>query len=139
MAISPELRRQLAVRNTIRKARDPNIEREPNGRKSRSKSADWVVYFIKAEGSGLVKIGYANNVESRLSSLAVGSPFELRVISEVRCIDRDDAKRVEKHFHVRFDSRGRRVRGEWFRITENEIEAAKEDFFDEIFGKVRTA
>jgi len=119
--------------------REPGVRREPNGRKSRSHGTNWLVYFIEASGFGLVKIGYTNNVDMRLLELSVGSPFELKVIETVGCIDRDDARRTEKHFQVRFNARGHHVRGEWFRLTEAEIETAKAEFFDAIFGSMRQA
>ena len=113
--------------------RQQGVAREPNGRKSRKQKEEWVVYFIEADGFGLYKIGYANDVAHRLQMLAVGSPFELRVARQVRCFNREDCRNVERIFHVRFNARGYHQRGEWFRLTEALIDEAINEFFDACF------
>jgi hypothetical protein len=65
------------------------------------------VYVIGAAGSDLVKIGYARNVESRLSDLQCGSPLKLYVVAKFRG-SREDEAHAHRHF-APF-----RRHGEWF-------------------------
>lgn len=75
---------------------------------------DSAVYFIKAIGRNLVKIGYANDwkaVHSRLNTLQTASPYDLEILTIVRGVERD----FEQEMHGVFcDSR---LRGEWFEYT----------------------
>lgn len=63
------------------------------------------IYFIRETPSGLVKIGYAKNVEKRRKSLQTGIPGE---ITTIRVIDgdRDGEAWMHRHFSTL------RVRGE---------------------------
>lgn len=66
-----------------------------------------LVYFI--ECSGYVKIGVSHNPESRLATMQLASPFDMKIVRVIpgkRC--------VEKSFHERFAAH--RHRNEWFRI-----------------------
>lgn len=67
------------------------------------------VYFIEANGTGLVKIGYGNPVRSRYELLRAASPYPL----QLRCIVPGDAK-TEREFHKRF--KAYHHYNEWFRI-----------------------
>jgi len=67
------------------------------------------VYFIRAETTGLIKIGKAAHVARRLSVLHVGSPDKLTLLASVP----DPAGLLEKHLHAMF--RADRNHGEWFR------------------------
>ncbi len=74
------------------------------------------VYLIRCTGTGLYKIGAAKNPERRLKLLQCGSASELQLRSTLRAWDMLAA---ESALHDTF--RGRRVRGEWFRLTEADI------------------
>lgn len=65
------------------------------------------VYFIQS--GDFVKIGYGNNVKTRLSKLQVGSPHEL-VLVHHHVGNRDD----EASYHRRFAKY--HYRAEWFKI-----------------------
>lgn len=67
------------------------------------------VYFIEAEGLGLVKIGVANCPHDRLRHLDHMSAAPLRLLGAV-ATDRRGA--LEKELHLRFAAHRRR--GEWF-------------------------
>lgn len=67
------------------------------------------VYVIHAVGTGFVKIGVAEDVQSRLRTLATGCPYELRLVAT---IEADRA--FEKKLHGQL--RPERIRGEWFRV-----------------------
>ena len=66
-----------------------------------------MIYFI-SDGNTFIKIGYTvNDVMSRLSSLQVGNPKELKIEMVIEGSEAD-----EKALHDRFASY--RYRGEWF-------------------------
>lgn len=65
-------------------------------------------YLIGAEGSPLVKIGYATNPKKRLASLQTGQPMQLTLLWS-HPVDHEAA------LHERFAEY--RVRGEWFDLT----------------------
>lgn len=82
------------------------------------------VYFITAE-NGLTKIGRTANINKRLSQLRTASPCRLRlflvVYSENQC-------GLEKSLHLRFAHC--RVRYEWFKLTEADLGAIKQEYGD---------
>ena len=69
------------------------------------------VYFIEAEGLGLVKIGCADDARKRIGDLQVGCPVNL-ILRGVQHVD--DASGHERSLHRTFAHL--RTRGEWFRI-----------------------
>lgn len=70
------------------------------------------VYFIGCEYTGPVKVGVASDPESRLASLQIGCPYELKLLGTVLCRDRAEALRLESVLHEEMASIN--VRGEWF-------------------------
>jgi hypothetical protein len=72
-------------------------------------------YLIEAVGSGLVKIGVARDIKSRLLKLQYPCPVELRVIG----ISDDN---VESRLHAELDAF--RAHGEWFTHCPEVIDAA---------------
>ena len=83
--------------------------------------------FIKAKASSgtsiyviqcceYSKIGIAKNIKSRISSLQIGCPYELRVIAKLGTSNaRSDERRLH-HLLRRF-----RTRGEWFKLSDSLI------------------
>jgi hypothetical protein len=69
------------------------------------------VYLIRCGDSGMVKIGFALNPEQRLRELQTG---HWETLSLIRVIEGDIG--AESWMHGRFSEF--RVRGEWFRLTE---------------------
>lgn len=78
-------------------------------------------YFIQAAKGGPIKIGKANDIKHRLSSLQGGSPWPLVCIACIR-------GNVEAELHHRF--RKLRIGGEWFRPGKSLIKfiAAEAEF-----------
>lgn len=79
------------------------------------------IYVIGAAGMQAVKIGYAANVEARLSGLQTGSPFPLTVLWQQMV---SDAKSAEDALHKRF--RDKRIRGEWFDLGPDAVRIVRE-------------
>jgi hypothetical protein len=75
---------------------------------------EWV-YFIQDSGSGLIKIGYSTNVNSRLQAIQQGMPTEVKLLKYIH-----GDKELESELHERFSES--RQRGEWFKPTNELLE-----------------
>ena len=79
----------------------------PRSRRPRVVSQGWV-YFIRAQGTGYIKIGFSqSHPNKRLRALQTGSADTLELLA---FIAGDQAK--ERELHRRFEHL--RIRGEWF-------------------------
>lgn len=68
-----------------------------------------VIYFVRCESAdGLIKIGFATNVEARVSDISLLCPYPLTILAIT-----PGTISEEMRLHHRF--RDSRVRGEWFR------------------------
>jgi len=84
------------------------------------------VYVIKSD-SGFYKIGKSVNAQKRIEELGVKLPFP---IEPIHIIESNDYTRAEMYFHQKFaDKRGN---GEWFALTDEDIEYLKGITFWEI-------
>jgi len=72
------------------------------------------VYVLQA--GEFYKIGRSRNVDNRIMQLSTIPPFELELVCAIAT---DDMYELEKLLHERFDNR--RVRGEWFALTEEDV------------------
>lgn len=71
-----------------------------------------LIYFIQAELSGAVKIGYGKDPEKRKAELQVGNHERLRLITTC-----EGSWREERWLHDRLKTH--HIRGEWFRPHED--------------------
>lgn len=95
------------------------------------------IYFILAEDVNKVKIGRTFNLDERLSTLQISSPFDLKIICHLVL-----EKEYEGVFHKFFKEDS--VRGEWFEysediktfidLAETKGEKGVEDFFEKFYG-----
>lgn len=83
-------------------------QRAADRRLSARRQVAQVVYFVEAEGMGLVKIGTSSDMHLRLCSIRSHSPAPIRFLKAIA----GDAA-LEAALHNRFSRL--RVRGEWFR------------------------
>lgn len=77
------------------------------------------VYLIKS-ATGLYKIGRAKNLNSRVTNIQVSSPVEVELVYSIYS---NDYITLEMELHQRFDHA--RKRGEWFALSESEVETIK--------------
>jgi len=80
-----------------------------------------MIYFVKCEKTNYVKIGYTDNLSSRLRAIQTHCPLKILLIG---CIE--GSKYEEQWWHKRWG--GYRLRGEWFEATPqlyNEIREAE--------------
>lgn len=82
------------------------------------KPARGVVYFIR-DDKGRIKIGKAKNIKERMGEYTK-LPFEPEII---HLIESDDYHATEIQFHELFAEK--RLRGEWFDLTDKDIEMIK--------------
>jgi hypothetical protein len=73
------------------------------------------IYLIKEE-NGRIKIGYSNDVESRLNSLKSSSPYDMEILYSARI---PTAREVEATLHRLFGNK--RKRGEWFDLDDRDV------------------
>lgn len=81
------------------------------------------VYFVQAEQSKAVKIGWSLNIDNRFIDLQVSNHETLKII---RTIPGD--RGLEKWLHVKFSMD--RIRGEWFKFNELMLTIENSDFND---------
>lgn len=82
------------------------------------------VYFI-TDGE-YVKIGVSNSLSLRISHLQIGNPRELKPLHVIPVCDLREALALEKNLHNYFSKK--KIRGEWFDISERDILDAKRMF-----------
>jgi hypothetical protein len=69
-----------------------------------------LVYFVASEGADAVKIGYTENIKSRIGQIRTGCPLNLNVL----CVFMGGV-REERKFHKEFATV--RMNGEWFTLS----------------------
>lgn len=82
-----------------------------------------VVYFVKCDLNGLVKIGFTISVHDRFKSLAAQSPVPLRVLSVIR-------GEVEDEIWLHRKFRAAHSHGEWFRLNDSDIPPTQFDLVE---------
>lgn len=82
------------------------------------------VYFIQEKYSGAIKIGRSLNLENRLRLFIADLPFSIVLIQYIKTINYE---KIKLAFHKYFDKN--RVKGEWFRLSDIEIEKIKKKEF----------
>jgi len=83
------------------------------------KNSSSFIYIVKqVNDDGFIKIGKANNVERRVASLQVGSPYKLKIIKIIKANTSSHALLIEKALHRKFKKH--KVRGEWYKSCVSE-------------------
>jgi Meiotically up-regulated gene 113 len=72
------------------------------------------LYVFHAEGTRMIKIGYATDVEQRRREVQVGCPYPLRLLCAFAHVQ---AARIEQRLHTLFASS--RIQGEWFLLPDD--------------------
>jgi len=84
-------------------------------KKSRKTSKAGYVYLLQSPSENY-KIGYSATPEDRVKTFKNTLPFEVEYIC---LIPTDNMRKLEGELHDRFEDR--RVEGEWFALTENDV------------------
>jgi hypothetical protein len=99
-------------------------------------------YFIQGEFTKYIKIGYTNDLSSRLGSLQTGSSEKLSYIGTILFSTPTKAHEVEKCLHIMFDRF--RSHGEWFKPEKDLLDFIEtfkkdsEELHSELKVKTRT-
>ncbi|MGV4985815.1 GIY-YIG nuclease family protein [Streptomyces sp. NRAIS4] len=86
--------------------------------KAARSSSPGQVYLLGSPGSHIAKIGYSGTPEKRLWFLQVGSPVEYSILAKF-----DGSQELEAALHHYF--RACHVRGEWFDLGDDPVEAVR--------------
>ena len=86
------------------------------------------VYFFRHIGLTPIKIGYSENESpiGRFTQFKTYAPYGSEIIGFIQT---DEAKIIEKKLHLKYSQK--RLSGEWFEITEDEVNA-EVDFYSNI-------
>ena len=82
-----------------------------------SDQADRRFVYLLQSGS-LYKIGYAKNINHRLSAINTGSPQPVTLVDAILT---SQYTYLEQHLHERFSAK--RTRGEWFALDVHDVAA----------------
>ena len=101
----------------ILKQREENYNKKQE-KKEKYKNEEGFIYLIKS--NNMYKIGKTKNIKTRIQSIKTSTPFLLEIVHTQKYIN---YHKIEKHLHTEF--KDKRVSGEWFNLTENDIEYIK--------------
>lgn len=90
------------------------------------------IYWVRMLGTDTYKIGYTFHMGQRLSALRAGTPLPLECVSWVSFFDERYLGEAE-HFAHRFaGTNGKRVKGEWFVLSEENVRKGVSALADEL-------
>jgi hypothetical protein len=94
------------------------------------------IYIIAPESGWPVKVGYSENLVTRLGQLQVGSWETLRLQKKYPVPNKSAAIRMERFIHKKLELllggtavRSKRIRGEWFNVFVDDAIKAADDAF----------
>jgi predicted GIY-YIG superfamily endonuclease len=99
-------------------------------RQSKAQGKPGYIYIVECEG--LYKIGITKNVKKRISGMTTGNPFEIQVI-KARIVQA--CRENEKMMHNKF--RCKNKSGEWFDLSDNDLELASKMIDKMKSGKIK--
>ncbi len=83
------------------------------------------IYMLQA--GNCYKIGKATKLDRRIYQLKIQLPFKVELVHAIRT---DDIDHAERHWHRRFEAK--RMNGEWFELTTNDVQEFRQYEFHEI-------
>lgn len=92
--------------------------------------SQYCVYFI--ECNGVFKIGITSDIKSRLNTIQTSNPNPVNLVYTIAVPFMRSHKEVEKALHTIFESNY--VRGEWYKITQQDIDRIKLLSIDDILN-----
>lgn len=115
--------RPIMTEDEYRASMQPEVKPKESALPYVYKPKPGCVYIIHCVGFPYYKIGVTIlNPKARVEALQTGVPFELKVEYALQVTDRYE---VEYKIHKRYDSK--RVRGEWFMLNDDDLEAIKSE------------
>lgn len=104
----------MFTREDVQRIEDFLVKQYPDRKRYRPQQRGFV-YFVQSEDGGPIKIGWAQDVASRVRQLQVGQSRRLRVIDAIQC-----RRSYERDLHRQFAES--RLFGEWFEPTPELLE-----------------
>lgn len=96
------------------------------------------IYFIRMGQTDAFKIGYSGDAISRMAELQVSSPLGLSLRAFVSFLTPDQLGAAEHEAHQLATKFGKRLRGEWFELSDLAVIRVAKDlagkFEDDVFG-----
>jgi len=77
------------------------------------------IYFIADDFNGSVKIGFAIDLNKRISNLQTGNPRPLKLMGFIKTANKVDDRKIEKALHKKY--KNLHVSGEWFSVTPDQV------------------
>lgn len=133
MAAKIRERKEYVKDLAARARRGERIGRDAMSRAKHALTDVTFVYFIVCGSGRAVKIGRANDVESRLAALQVANHDDLKLIASFAA-----PEEVERLLHGVLAEY--RIRGEWFRCSDDVLtvaEAAIDGGIEQVFSVIR--
>jgi hypothetical protein len=91
------------------------------------------IYIIAPEAGWPVKVGYSQNLVTRLGRLQEGSQERLRLQKKYPVPNKSAALRMERVIHKKLDgakfNSSKRIKGEWFNVFVDDAIKAADDAF----------
>jgi len=87
----------------------------------REQDSKGFIYVLRVD-NGLCKIGRTKHLDDRIYQLGVTLPYDPELVCAVKV---DDCIIAESELHELFTHSGKHVKGEWFKLTEGDIEYIK--------------
>lgn len=84
-------------------------------------SSEGFVYVLRVD-NGLCKIGRTRYLDDRIYQLGITLPYDPELVCAIKV---EDCIKAEREIHELFIDAGKNVRGEWFELTEADIEYIK--------------
>lgn len=73
--------------------------------------------MLRAESGDFCKVGRTNNLQTRITTLAIQLPFRVNLHAAYRVCH---SEIMERHIHDYFADK--RMNGEWFKLSEDDLE-----------------
>lgn len=75
------------------------------------------VYILRSE-AGQYKVGCSRELQRRIGGIAASLPFSVDLVHSIKT---DDMERLERGLHTVYSSAQRRINGEWFHLSADDI------------------
>jgi len=108
------------ISSVVKKKRELIQELSKIGKKNNKPT---MLYLIREDWRGLVKVGISNNITNRLTYLQSACPQRLNIVA---ICPSDNARKDEAKLHARFEQK--RINGEWFRLNDDDIDRIKSEW-----------
>lgn len=110
----------IAARAIAEKERINRGERHWSAKQSVRRKVSGHVYLVEG-ANGVYKIGKTSQLHARMNFFEIKLPFDVNLIC---AIPSEDITTLEKQLHDKYANK--RIRGEWFELTEQDVEDIKQ-------------